>query len=67
MATKLTIDDRLVKKARKARNHRSRSEAVNAALSEYVRRRKQQGIIKLFGTIDYDEDYDYKLLRRMKR
>jgi len=36
-------------------------------LDEYVRRRKQQEIISLFGTIDYDQDYDYKRARRMKR
>ena len=66
MATKLAIDDRLVQEARKIGNHRSTTEAVNAALTEYVQRRKQQGIIKLFGTIDYDEDYDYKRDRRSR-
>ena len=66
MAPKLKIDDRLLREARKIGNHRSMSEAVNTALIEYVQRRKRQGIIKLFGTIDYDEDYDYKRDRRAR-
>ena len=40
---------------------------MNAALTEYVQRRQQQRIIDLFGTIEYDEDYDYKRDRRSKR
>jgi|GEM_PF-5541798 len=33
-------------------------------LKEYIQYRKQLQIIKLFGTIDYDEDYDYKKQRQ---
>ena len=40
---------------------------MTAALDEYIRRRKQQEILPLFGTMDYDEDYDYKGERRRKR
>jgi hypothetical protein len=40
---------------------------VNAALDEHIRRRKQQRIIALFGTINYDEQYDYKRERRSKK
>ena len=67
MATNLAIDDRLIQEAKKLGRHRTKKEAVTAALDEYVRRRKQQRIISLFGTIDYDESYDYKRARRMKR
>jgi hypothetical protein len=38
---------------------------VNAALEEYIRRRKQLEVIKLFGTIDFDPDYDYKKNRML--
>jgi len=44
--------------------HRTRKATVNAALREYVQRRKHLGILKLFGKIDYDENYDYKRERR---
>ena len=38
--------------------------SLNEALEEYIRRRKQKGILDLFGTIEYDEDYDYKEQRK---
>ena len=44
--------------------HRTNQEAVTAALDEYIRRRRQREVLKLFGTIDYAKDYDYKKNRR---
>jgi hypothetical protein len=67
MATNLGLNDDLIREAQKLGNHRSKKEAVNAALDEYVTRRKQLGILKLFGKIDYDPRYNYKRARRMKR
>ncbi len=67
MATNLGLDDRLILEAQKIGKHKSKKEAVNAALAEYVRRRKQLGIVELFGTIDYDPSYDYKAERSRKR
>lgn len=66
MPTNLAIDDRLIQEAQKLGHHRTKKEAVNAALDEYVRRRKQVAILNLFGTIDYDENYDYKRARRKR-
>lgn len=67
MATNLALDDRLIEAARTAGKHRTKKEAVTAALEEYVRRRRQMGILRLAGTIEYDEDYDYKAERRRPR
>ena len=67
MPTNLAIDDRLIQEAQKLGRHRTKKETVTAALDEYIRRRKQQQIISLFGTMDYDAGYDYKRARRMKR
>jgi putative antitoxin of VapBC-like toxin-antitoxin system len=67
MATNLALDDKLIVEAQRIGKHKTKKEAVNAALSEYVRRRKQLDIVKLFGTIDYDPSYDYKAERRSKR
>ncbi|MFP4101636.1 hypothetical protein [Coleofasciculus sp.] len=39
---------------------------IEAALSEYIKRRKQLKILELFGTMDYEEDYDYKQQRKRK-
>lgn len=67
MPTNLAIDDGLLEEAQKLGQHRTKRETVNAALDEYIRRRKQQQILSLFGKIDYDRDYDYKQERRAKR
>lgn len=67
MATNLALDDKLIVEAQRVGKHKTKKEAVTAALSEYVRRRKQLDIVKLFGTIDYDPSYDYKAERRRKR
>jgi len=66
MPTNLAIDDRLIAEAKKVGHHRTKKEAVTAALDEYVRRRKQLDVIGMFGKIDYDENYDYKLERERK-
>ncbi len=67
MATNLALDDKLIVEAQRMGKHKSKKDAVNAALEEYVRNRKQPRIVELFGTIDYDPAYDYKAERRRKR
>lgn len=67
MPTNLAIDDRLIVEAQKLGRHRTKREAVTAALDEYIQRRKQRTILSLFGTIDYDRLYDYKSERRLRR
>jgi len=41
MATNLALDDKLIEEAQRAGNHKTKKEAVTAALAEYVKRRKQ--------------------------
>lgn len=67
MATNLAIDDRLIEEARRIGAHKTKKDAVTAALDEYIRRRKQREIMKLFGKIDFDPGHDYKEQRRKKR
>ncbi|MBI4220370.1 MAG: type II toxin-antitoxin system VapB family antitoxin [Chloroflexi bacterium] len=67
MATNLAIDDSLIDEARRIGGHRTKKAAVTAALQEYIQRRKQLGILRLAGTIDYDPGYDYKTERRSER
>ncbi|PYX90974.1 MAG: DUF2191 domain-containing protein [Acidobacteria bacterium] len=67
MPTNLAIDDRLIEEAQKLGRHRTKKEAVTAALDEYINHRKQQKILSLFNSIDYDKNYDYKRERRAKR
>lgn len=67
MATNLNLDDRLIDEARRIGGHATKKEAVTAALEEYVRRRRQLEILKHFGTIDFDPDYDPIKLRQRDR
>jgi hypothetical protein len=67
MPTNLAIDDRLIEQAQKLGRHRTKKDTVNAALDEYIRRRKQAALIPLFGTIQYDANYDFKRERAKKR
>ncbi len=66
MPTNLAIDDKLIEEAVKVGGHKTREEAVTAALEEYVQRRKQHEILKYVGTVDYDPTYDYKAERRRR-
>ena len=67
MPTNLALDDNLIEEARRIGEHKTKKEAVTAALDEYIRRRKQLQILDLFGTIDFDPDYDYKKMRKLDR
>jgi len=67
MPTNLAIDDRLIEEARKIGHHVTKKEAVTAALDEYIRRRKQMQILDLFGSIDFQQDYNYKANRQRDR
>jgi len=60
MPTNLAIDDRLIEKARAIGGHKTKKNVVTEALEEYIQRRQQQEIVKLFGSIKYDVTFDYK-------
>ena len=64
MPTNLAIDDQLLAEAKRIGKHKTKKAAVNEALEEYIRRRKQSEIQDLFGSVDYDDVYDYKEQRR---
>ncbi|MCP4313410.1 MAG: type II toxin-antitoxin system VapB family antitoxin [Bacteroidetes bacterium] len=63
MATNLAIDDGLIEEAKLVGKHRTKKGAVTEALMEYIQRRKQSEILRIFHSIDYDQDYDYKKQR----
>jgi len=67
MATNLALDDKLIEEARRIGGHTTKKDAVTAALDEYIRRRKQQEVVKLFGTVEYERGYDHKANRRRDR
>jgi len=63
MPTNLAINDDLLEQAKVVGRHKTKKAAVTEALEEYIQRRKQTEVIKVFGSIDYDESYDYKKQR----
>jgi len=63
MPAKLAIDDDLLDQALKVGGRRTKRETVNEALAEYIQRRKRRGFVKLFGTVDFRPDWDYKTAR----
>ena len=64
MATNLALDPDLLEEAHRIGGHRTKKATVTEALREYILRRKQLRVLDLFGTIEYDADYDYKEQRR---
>jgi Arc/MetJ family transcription regulator len=67
MATNLALDDALIEEARRSGGHKTKKEAVTAALDEYVQRRKQQKILSQFGTFEFYPQFEYKAQRKKKR
>ncbi len=64
MATNLAIDDKLLNKALKLSALKTKKDAVNLALREFIERREQKKILKSLGTIEFRDDWDPKLERR---
>ncbi len=66
MPTNLALDDELIDEARRLGGHRTKRQAVNEALEEYVARRKRREIVSLFGRVDWDAEYDHKKERQRR-
>ena len=64
MATNLQIDDKLIQTAVKLGKHKTKKAAVTKALMEYIDHLEQEKILSIFGTVEYDPDYDHKKQRR---
>ena len=65
MATNIELDNDLLSKAMKLGGMKTKREAVNEALVEYVRRREQLKVLDLFGVVEEDA-FDYKAQRRVQ-
>ena len=66
MHTNIDIDQELLSEALALGQCKTKKAIVNEALAEYVRTRKQQRIIDLFGTVEFDSEYDYKAERKAR-
>ena len=64
MASNIEYDPYLLSEVLKIGGFKYKKDAVNAALKEYLQRHQQAQILDLFGSIEYDEKYDYKKKRK---
>jgi Arc/MetJ family transcription regulator len=64
MATNLQIDDELIQKAVRLGRHKKKKASVSKAILEYIQNLEQEKILSMFGTVEYDPEYDYKEQRR---
>jgi hypothetical protein len=60
MATNLSLDPELLEKALKVSGEKTKKAAVTKALKEFISRREQRRVLELFGSLEWDEGYDYK-------
>jgi hypothetical protein len=63
MPTSLNLNPELLQEAIDLNLNTPIETLIETALREYIDQQKRLKIIELFGTIDYDEDYDYKQQR----
>ena len=63
MATNLALDDQLLNQAVVIGGLKTKKATVTLALKEFIQRRKVESLIDAFGTVDFDETYDYKAER----
>lgn len=56
MRTNIDIDDKLMMQAMKAGNSTTKKATVESALRQMVQLKKQEGIRKLFGRVQWDGD-----------
>ena len=67
MATNLSINTQLLNDALIIGGLKTKKDTVNLALEEFIQKRRAADILSLFGTVEYDIDYDYKKARRRSK
>lgn len=63
MPTVAKLNDKLIDEAVKLGGFKSKHEAVNSALTEFVQRRNRLQLLELEGQVEFHADWDYKKLR----
>ena len=64
MPTNLKLDDKLIAEAVKLGHFKTKQEAANSAIEEFVGRRNRHRILELGGQIEFHRDWNYKRMRR---
>ena len=63
MATNLAIDPDLIERVLEVSGEKTKKAAVSRALEEFIARREQKKLLELFGSLEWDPEYDYKAER----
>ena len=63
MGTNLKINPELLEEAKRVGHFKTKKDAVNQALEEFIQHRKQVSMLDWEGKIDFHEDFDYKEMR----
>ena len=66
MPTNLKLDDKLIADAVRLGPFKTKQEAVNTALAEFVARRNRLRLLELAGKIEFDAGWDYKKMRSLR-
>lgn len=65
MRTNIVLNDELMEEAFKySQTIATKRELIETALKEYVNNRKRKNIKELKGKIKFQDDYDYKTMRK---
>lgn len=64
MRTNIVIDDYLIEEAFKLTKLKTKKELIRTALLELIENRKRRNLSEIKGKINFQEDYDYKTMRK---
>jgi hypothetical protein len=59
MGTNLKINPELLEEAKRVGHFKTKKDAVNQALEEFIQRRKQVSMLDWEGKIDFHEDFEH--------
>jgi len=63
MSTNLALDPELLDLALEVSGEKTKKAAVTKALQEFIARRQQRRLVELFGSLDWDPEFDHKVER----
>jgi len=66
MRTNIVLDEKLIQKAFKYANVKTKKDLITLALKEFVANHSRLDLRDLQGKIEFSKDYDYKKLRQGK-
>lgn len=67
MATNLALDPDLLERAVQVSGAASKKAAVTRALQEFIARHEQRDMVSLFGTLEWDDSFDYRAERDRRK